>query len=313
MFLKDKYNKQKKSLNLELYIDSNTKLLKSNKESPVGHEVPLVVMEYSKPGNLKKMILPVLPKLIRSISSAMKSYRDVKKNRISVKRHIEKNYLQEIENFALSIGCSQVGYTKVENWMIFKGKSILFPNAIVVTMEMDKKEIAQAPGKRTLREVFRTYQDLGSIVNKLANFIRKSGFQAQAGPALGGDVIYPALAESAGLGATGLHGLLISPETGSSQRIAVVYTNIENLPFSENNHHMWIKDFCKICKKCVRKCPGKAIYSEQIITGTHTESHINMEKCAVPFANNFGCTVCIMECVFTSSNYSKIKSGFIKN
>ena len=313
MFLKDKYNKQKKSLNLNLYVDDDSKLLKSNKDSPVGHEVPLVVFEYSKPGNLHKMILPVLPKLIRSISSAMKSYRDVKKNKLSDKIRIENDYLKEIEDYALSIGCSQIGYTKVENWMIFKGKSVLFPNAIVVTMEMNKKEIAQAPGIRTLKEVFKTYQDLGSIVNKLANFIRKSGFQAQAGPALGGDVIYPALAESAGLGATGLHGLLISPETGSSQRIAVVYTNIGNLPFSENNSHLWIKDFCKVCNKCIDKCPGDAIYSKQIKTGRYTESHINIEKCAIPFANEYGCTVCIKECVFTSNNYSKIKSGFIKN
>ncbi len=313
MFLKDKYNKQKKSLNLNLYADDDSKLLKSNKDSPVGHEVPLVVFEYSRAGNLHKMILPVLPKLIRAISSAMKSYRDVKKNKISDKTNIISDNINKIENYAKSLGCSQIGYTKVENWMIFKGKTILFPNAIVITMEMDKKEIAKAPGNRTLKEVFRTYQDLGSIVNKLADYIRTLGFQAQAGPALGGDVIYPALAEAAGLGATGLHGLLISPDTGSSQRIAVVYTNIENLPFSNKNPHLWIKDFCKVCNKCVKKCPGEAIYSESVKTGKYTESHINMEKCAVPFANDFGCTVCIKECVFTSNTYLKIKTGFLNN
>ncbi len=54
-----------KSLNIELYIDSDKNLIKSNEDSPPGYEVPLVVFEYSKPGNLQKMIIPVLPKLIR--------------------------------------------------------------------------------------------------------------------------------------------------------------------------------------------------------------------------------------------------------
>jgi Pyruvate/2-oxoacid:ferredoxin oxidoreductase delta subunit len=312
MILKSLYIKRKKHISLKPYIKDDTVLLNSDSDSPVGNEVPLVVMEYSKPGNLHKMILPVLPKLIRSISLAMKSYRDIKKNKTSDKTIINSKYINKLEDYAISIGCRQIGYAKVENWMIFKGKSVLFSNAIVVTIDMNKEAISAAPGVRTLKEVFRTYQDLGYIVNKLADFIRKSDFQAQAGPALGGDLIYPALAEAAGLGATGLHGLLISPEAGSSQRIAAVYTNIENLPFSENNPHLWVKEFCKICKKCVKRCPGYAIYSEQIRTGTKTESHIDMEKCAVHFANEFGCSVCIKECTFTDKSYSMIKSGFVK-
>ncbi len=311
MILKRLYNKQKKYISLHPYVKDNTGIIKSSSESPPGHEVPLVVMDYSKPGNLHKIILPVLFKLMLSISLAMKSYRDIKKNKNSGKTVIENAAIQKLEDYALSIGCKQVGYTKVEEWMIFKGRSILFTNAIVVTIEMDEEAIGAAPDVRTLKEVFRTYKELGSIVNRLADFIRKSGFQAQAGPALGGDVIYPALAEAAGLGATGLHGLLISPEAGPSQRIAAIYTNIENLPFSGNNPHLWIKEFCKVCRKCVKKCPGEAIYSEQIKTGIKTESHINMEKCAVPFANGFGCSVCIKECVFTDKGYSRIKSGFV--
>ena len=73
MLLKDQYIKQKKYISLQPYIEGYTLLVNSSSDSPLGKEVPLVVMEYSKSGNLHKMILPVLLKLIQSISLAMKS------------------------------------------------------------------------------------------------------------------------------------------------------------------------------------------------------------------------------------------------
>ncbi len=41
-------------------------------------------------------------------------------------------------------------------------------------------------------------------------------------------------------------------------------------------------------QKMCTKYPGEAIYSNQIKTGKNTESHINIEKYAVPSANEFG-------------------------
>lgn len=57
-------------------------------------------------------------------------------------------------------------------------------------------------------------------------------------------------------------------------------------------------------------CPAKAIYDKTIIDKKGAKKHIDYTKCAVPFSNNYGCTVCIKECVFFKSNYNKVLRGF---
>jgi len=115
-------------------------------------------------------------------------------------------------------------------------------------MEMDNSRIARTPQMPAGTEVWRTYDRLGLIVNRVARFLRKRGFGAQAGAALGGDVNYPLLAQKAGLGHIGKHGLLISPGRGPSRRIAAVYTSIENLPVTDSGRYAWIADFCSGCE-----------------------------------------------------------------
>ena len=111
----------------------------------------------------------------------------------------------------------------------------------------------------------------------------------------------------------GKHGVLISDQDfGPSLRIAAVYIDIENLPFAEDNPHMWIKDFCQSCNRCVRLCPANAIYEKNILVNGNpeTQTSIDNTKCAVPFANNYGCTVCIKECMFFKNDYAAVKERF---
>ena len=77
--------------------------------------------------------------------------------------------------------------------------------------------------------------------------------------ALGGITDYTHLAELAGFGAIGYHGLLITPEFGPRVRLAAVFTSIEDLPSTATDEHAWIEDFCRECVKCVRQCPPQAI------------------------------------------------------
>ena len=136
-----------------------------------------------------------------------------------------------------------------------------------------------------------------------------------AAPAIGGAVSYVPLAQKAGLGVIGKHGLLISDKDyGPSLRLAAVFTDIENLPFCEKNPHMWVKDFCNSCNKCVRACPAGAIYENSIaVNGNqNTRQCIDNSKCATPFANDYGCTVCVKSCTFYNGDYIKIKNAFLK-
>ncbi|WP_124064821.1 4Fe-4S binding protein [Clostridium sp. E02] len=295
---------------LKKYVSDKSALFYASEKSKVGHNIPELMMQYGS--GLPKFYLKTFPMIFSTIINSKKSYKSVVDNPKNAKTEVTNEYIEELIQYAKSLGAFDVGFTKVKPEYIFKGSSILHENAIVITMEMDKEAVGEAPSKITGHEVHRTYNALGVIVNKIAEFMRENGYSAQAAPALGGDVNYVLLAEKAGLGAIGNHGLLISPKVGPRQRIAAVYTSIENLPFNDINEHLWIKDFCKSCKKCVRACPSKAIFDHPIEDYNDTMKHIDYRKCAIPFSRQSGCSVCIKECTFNKVDYNKIKSGFIK-
>ena len=126
--------------------------------------------------------------------------------------------------------------------------------------------------------IMRTYDDLGKASAQLTTFLRAHGFSAQAGHPLGGLVLYPPLAELAGIGYHGRHGLIITPEHGSRVRLTAIYTNIENLPFAKDNSHEWINSFCQKCGRCIRKCPGFAIQEEPFLQQNGLLTHVIKSK-----------------------------------
>jgi epoxyqueuosine reductase QueG len=205
------------------------------------------------------------------------------------------------------------GVTKVKNEMIFSNHAILFDNAIVFSMEMDKTAINKAPHKDTGHEVHKTYFRLGKIVNKVAKYMRSLGYDTQANSPLGGDVNFVTLAKEANLGEIGNHGLLISDIVGPRQRLAAVFTNasIEELDVNSKEDYSWINDFCIKCQKCTRSCPGNAIYENA--SKDNLDKRIDFVKCAMPFGTTQGCSVCIKVCPFNNIPYSKIKNSFLNS
>lgn len=281
----------------------------------ISHEgliVPEIVIKY---GSLMGKIrdLPTMaPYMFKCIFEMKKSYRGLKKQPVPGKNTISDSELSKLTSYIKSIGISDIGFTKVLSSDIYSGKAILFDSAIVIALEMKHEPISTAPSRVAGKEIFRTYMELGKAVNIIADYLKEQGFNAEAGPALGGETNYPLLAEKAGMGVIGKHGLLITPDLGPSLRLATVYTNIENLPIPEENPHLWVRDFCNKCNKCVRKCPAGAIYKDIKFYDDGTEEHIDYKKCALPFSNDHGCTVCVKECVFFTSDYQKIKTSFLK-
>ncbi len=295
---------------LEPYIDENTSVVRADPNSHVGLIVPEIIMAYGDVKTKAKGAKNILPKMFKTVREMKKSYRSVTRNPQLGKTLLSTADLRELKQFARDLGAEDIGFTRVEPTMIFKDKKILFEYAIVLTMEMKKVAIDLAPSTKAQAEIFRTYLGLGVIVNKIADFLRNKGYNAQAGPALGGDVNYSLLAQQAGLGAIGKHGLLITPALGPSLRLAAVYTDIENLPLNETNEHLWISSFCAKCNKCVRSCPAGAIYQDTTVFDDNSQQHIDYKKCAVPFSQQYGCTICVKECVFYNHDYYKIKENF---
>ncbi|WP_459841174.1 4Fe-4S binding protein [Halanaerocella petrolearia] len=290
------------------FVEDETSLVHASEKSKTGYCIPELVIKYGS--GIPKFKLKTMLTMMSTIKNARKSYTDVNNNPITPKTKAPQEFIEELVEYANDIGALNVAFVKLDRKDIFKNSTVLYENAIVVTQEMDKSVIEKAPSKETGHEVHRTYRELGIIVNKIAEFLRENGYSAQAGPALGGDVNYTLLAEKAGLGAIGNHGLLISPKVGPRQRIAAVYTSIENSPIKEKNDHIWIKDFCKECKKCVKECPSQAIYDEPQEDIYDTEKHIDYKKCAESFSDMWGCSICIKECTFNKTDYEKIKKIF---
>ena len=182
---------------------------------------------------------------------------------------------------------------------------------------MDKEPIETAPSLDCQLEVMDGYKNMASIAKRLSQHLRQHGYAAYPGTALGGVTDYVHLAELAGLGAIGYHGLLISPGEGARLRINTIYTNIVNLPTLETtgqaNEHLWVRDFCAMCKKCVRQCPVNAIYDQPEPRGDGGMQSIDHATCRDYFTRNYGCGVCLAVCPFSHTGYEKVKERFKGN
>jgi ferredoxin len=298
---------------IEPYLRQQDNPVSSHLEAREPRIVPLVVLDY---GSVRSRIRQLRYEglkdyFIGTLREMHISAKSIKTNPYSGKKHLDDKTLAELEAYTTSLGIAEIGYTKVNPRYIFRGFRILYENAMVFTIEMDKAKIKGAPNMESFKEVFRTYYQVGLTVNKVAEWLRVRGFNAHAGPAGGGDVNYIPVAIDAGLGVAGKNGLLMTRKNGLRVRLAAVYTDIENLPLSQENSHDWIRGYCETCNLCVDKCPVNAIYGE---TKTHTDGgpvYIDHTLCADPFSNDNGCTLCIKYCPFSYGDYEVLKSKFI--
>jgi epoxyqueuosine reductase len=310
ILLSEKIKKAPPFLTIEPYLRPQDKPVSSHPESREPRLVPLVVIDYGSVMARLKTIKHVGRFLVNSVGEMWKSARSIGQNPYSGKKTLDPQTLAELEAYAKNLGIAEIGYTVVNPRYIFRGFRILFPNAMVFTIEMDREKIRQAPSLPSYIEIWRTYYEVGVIVNKIADFLRQRGFNAHAGPAVGGDVNYIPVAIDAGLGISGKNGLLITRHSGPRVRLAAVYTDIENLPFAQENPHCWVRDYCETCNICIQKCPADAIYPATKTLADGGPAFIDHTKCAMPFSNDNGCTLCIKHCPFSVMEYDQLKTRF---
>jgi len=222
-------------------------------------------------------------------------------------------FFAELESIARAAGAADIKYIQVPRNAIFQHKGIPHEYAVLITVEMDKKNLNTAPSFDAFKEVAKGYKNLAVISNKLARLMHRGGFAAYPGTSLGGLTDYSHLAELAGLGAIGYHGLLIAPNEGARLRINTIYTNITNPPITTTNEHLWVRDFCAMCKKCIRSCPVEAIFDQPQPRGDGGMQCIDHAACRDYFNTHFGCAVCLAKCPFSQAGYEAIKARFKGN
>lgn len=220
----------------------------------------------------------------------------------------EDDFIEEFENYAHSIGIKAIGYTQVTPDVLIADKFIQYPNTIVLTMEMGKELIEAAPGPETLKMNNAAYEKLGNMTYKLSDYLRKNGYATQIAHPFGSLVNFTPLAQKAGIGYTGKNNLLITPESGSGQKISAIFVSIANLPIKDENEHAWIPDYCERCGKCIKACPENALVEKETCCGGKEVQFIQ-NLC---IGCSQGCTYCIEGCPFDEKGYEHVKNKFDK-
>jgi epoxyqueuosine reductase len=274
-------------------------------DSPARFEI---LAEAMKRGHRPPRSLRAMPHMRASVLGIHRSLRTLDENPSQPKTRIPEPELSGLEAYARSQGVDDVGYARLHQTLVFQRKAVLHRSAIVLTMEMDRDRIDTSPSELSFIEVHQTYHHLGRAANRIAAWLRDKGYSAHAGHPLMGLALYPPLAQQAGLGWRGLHGLLITPRFGPRVRLAAVFTNIENLPHGRENPLAWIEEYCDLCKLCVKECPPQAIHERPVAHANGLVTCAEDDKCFPYFAENYGCSICIRVCPFHSQEYRTLKN-----
>jgi epoxyqueuosine reductase len=293
---------------LEEALAARPDVVQSLPTSPERFEI--IAESMTQVGNHRPPATPQsMPHMLASILGIRRSLRTVDQNPAQPRTHISETMLSELQTFARLRGVADIGYTKLPRNLVFQNKAVLHDNAIVLTMEMDKSKIDTSPSVQSAVEVMATYHHLGVASNKIADYLRQRGYSAHAGHPLMGLALYPPLAQHAGLGWRGMHGLIITPRFGPRVRLAAVFCSIENLPFSQKNEHQWIEQYCRLCWRCASECPPKAILEQPVGHENGLVTCIENEKCFPYFLKNYGCSICIRVCPFHHTDYARLRSS----
>lgn len=262
----------------------------------------------------RRVVLPLIMRLMREMKKSSSFYEEGFEPDT---RDATPELLEELEQLAAEHGATALRYVRLSDDSIFAHKAAPQRGALIYTVRMSKEALDTAPSFEAFLEVARGYHRMAVIGNHLASLLRARGHAAYPGTALGGLTDYTRLAELAGLGTIGYHGLAITPEEGALLRINTVYTSMEGLPLEGNRERVaalaWVRDFCAMCRKCVRSCPVGAIHPEPIRLENGRVQCIETSTCLDYFAANYGCAICADVCPFSQKGYEAIQARFKGN
>ena len=250
-------------------------------------------------GNLQKWFYTVDPQ--ESGYEEQRKYRQValdlplEKLNSVISDFSEKEWLENFEIFKKQEIFDQIGATQFSLDWAFEGIEITFKNIVILGFQHDYDNIKTAPRSSAGLEVMRQYSRAAHGAKFIANWLRKSGWDAEplTGPMSGKITMIPA-ALKAGFGELGKHGSIINPEFGSSFRLSAVLTDAPIPLFREREYQ--IDDFCSKCRICEDACPPEAIFKEKKTVRGEKKWYVDFDKC-IPFFNEHqGCSICIAVC-----------------
>lgn len=163
--------------------------------------------------------------------------------------------------------------------------------SIAYTVEMDEDMINRAPNFEEVIAVTKGYMDAAIIGIWGSEYIRSLGYEARGHVDGNYLVCAPLVAEAAGLGELGRHGLLVTEDEGSRVRLGVITTTLPLI--SDESKKFGLEELCDECGICSENCPSKAILTHK----TNGRWQTNQEECYEIWRRvGTDCGICLSSC-----------------
>lgn len=219
-------------------------------------------------------------------------------NPTAPKSNIRQNILEDLNRLAIENGCVGISYSKLSA-EFRKEWNINFNNVIIFKYMMSSEILEMEPSKLKCKLTDDEFQKIGRKVYNFADFLRQRGFQANFINPLDDEISLRAIATQSNDAVITRSNMCLFKE-GLNMGFFMIHTSIENLPFKQKNDMLWVREFCKTCGKCIRKCPYHAFDDSELV----------LKK--VCTAHNEGCSQCMLVCPFYKKGYIKIKEKYDK-
>jgi epoxyqueuosine reductase len=183
-----------------------------------------------------------------------------------------------------------------------------FTQAVIVVMRKEPGAMAASTGRDWMGDPisFQAYQHLGMVVETIANYIRRLGWEAapQYGPSFVNhySVLLPPLLLAAGIGEVSRAGIILNPYLGLGFKAAAVLTD---MPLTADRPiDFGLQSFCEHCRICARNCPSGAIPTgSKVMYNGYETWKLDTKRCAsFNFTNSQGtmCNRCVKSCPWTN-------------
>lgn len=210
---------------------------------------------------------------------------------------IDEKILNKFEELAM-LNFSGLSYTSLDDEFKDKFNSD-FSNLILFRATIDSEILKLEPSESKHKLIDEDFRALGSALYECSDFLRANGFATEIVNPIHKNMDLRICIEKSNAGVRGRSRVCIFPE-GPNVVLFAILTSIGNLPIIEINKHLWVKDFCSTCGKCIRKCPEHA----------YGENENFIKKACIGYKK--GCGLCMLNCPFFIKGYKRIKEIYLK-
>jgi ferredoxin len=199
-----------------------------------------------------------------------------------------------VRDKAAELGISAIGVTVPDPMANYSGQEIQphETRVIVCILEQNWEATQTIPSLQGDKAHYECTMQLREIMAQFVEFIHELGYSARMdAPRIGMVIAYGV---AAGLGQLGLNGQLLTPFSGSRNRINLLVTDAP-LELDEPVDY-GVKALCDTCQVCVQNCPTGAIRSKREFHRGIYKAAIKPERCFPVVSMVHGCGICQKVC-----------------